>query len=264
MPGTQIMLGAPAKLFDAVNRALTIFVITPSSEDKTFSTQYQKWTSADRDDLFQRLHFTQVPRDRQSYWVPKLGNSIEAGILEKLLETKTKIAHFSERSTHQIYYRTTGGLYWKVFTDFTPKFRLNGKAGTSSRETTFSVARRDYIKPIIAALSSDLFWWWYTISSNLRDLNPSDIQNFPLPQSALEDSRLQVLGAKYLKELERNSSMLTREQKQTGRTETQSFKIQRSKPTIEEIDRALAPHYGFSEEEADFLINYDNKLGMGG
>jgi hypothetical protein len=36
-----------------------------------------------------------------------------------------------------------------------------------------------------------------------------------------------------------------------------------SKPIIDEIDRALAQHYGFTEEELDFIINYDIKYRMG-
>ena len=36
-----------------------------------------------------------------------------------------------------------------------------------------------------------------------------------------------------------------------------------SKPIIDEIDKALAKHYGFTEEELDFIINYDIKYRMG-
>lgn len=57
--------------------------------------------------------------------------------------------------------------------------------------------------------------------------------------------------------------MLVRQQKQTGRTETQSFKIQLSKQLIDEIDNALARHYGFAGEELDFIVNYDIKYRMG-
>ena len=57
--------------------------------------------------------------------------------------------------------------------------------------------------------------------------------------------------------------MLVRNQKSTGRTETQSFKVQKSKPIIDEIDRILAKHYGFTDEELDFIINYDIKYRMG-
>jgi hypothetical protein len=41
------------------------------------------------------------------------------------------------------------------------------------------------------------------------------------------------------------------------------FNVAESKPIIDEIDRVLARHYGFSEEELDFIINYDIKYRMG-
>ena len=36
------------------------------------------------------------------------------------------------------------------------------------------------------------------------------------------------------------------------------------RPIIDEIDRLLAKHYGFTDEELDFIINYDIKYRMGG
>jgi hypothetical protein len=150
-----------------------------------------------------------------------------------------------------------------VFTDFAPAFNLNGKKSHSSRETWFTLGKKEQVKPVVATLSSALFWWWYTVTSNVRDLNPFDIQNFPLPESALVDPALQLLGESYLKDLDKNSTMLVREQKQTGATETQSFKIQKSKPILDEIDTVLAGHYGLTEEELDFIINYDIKYRMG-
>jgi cystathionine beta-lyase family protein involved in aluminum resistance len=112
-------------------------------------------------------------------------------------------------------------------------------------------------------LSSDVFWWWYTITTNCRDLNPYDIQNFSVPGTVLNDPQLSKLGEKYLEDIQSNSTMLVRIQRQTGRTETQSFKIQKSKSIIEETDRVLAQHYGFTDEELDFIINYDIKYRMG-
>jgi len=43
----------------------------------------------------------------------------------------------------------------------------------------------------------------------------------------------------------------------------QSIIPKRSKPIIDEIDRVLARHYGFTDEELDFIINYDIKYRMG-
>jgi hypothetical protein len=34
-------------------------------------------------------------------------------------------------------------------------------------------------------------------------------------------------------------------------------------PTFDEIDHVLARHYGFTDEELEFIINYDIKYRMG-
>ena len=41
------------------------------------------------------------------------------------------------------------------------------------------------------------------------------------------------------------------------------FSVGSSKPIVNEIDRVLAKHYGFTDEELDFIINYDIKYRMG-
>lgn len=252
----------PAKLFETVNRALTIFVVIPAVEASVYSTGYAKWTSDTREDLMVCTEFTKVPDNRPSFWVPKLSNSLERDLLSNMLNGKSPTMQFITKRGSEIYYRTTGGLYWKVFTDFAPKFSLNGESGSSSRETHL-FASEAHAKKLIALLSSNTFWWWYTLTSNLRDLNPYDIQSFPVPIAALSDSYLEQLGRTYIEDLVQNSTMLVREQKKTGRTETQSFKIQKSKTIIDDIDRALAPHYGFTDEQLDYIVNYDIKYRMG-
>ena len=253
----------PAKLFDTVNRALTIFTATPSAGPQSYSTNYQKWTSDCREELFDLMSFAWAPRNRPSFWVPKIGTPLEHSVLEKLTSATTSVANFMGKTDHRIFYRTTGGLYWKIFTDFAPAFKVNGQRGSSSRETSFSVPHREQVQPLIASLSSDIYWWWYTITSNLRDLNPADVRGFPIPKSVLADPEMSRLGKLYLEDIAKNSSMLVRQQKQTGKTETQSFEVKRSKPIIDKIDRVLAEHYGFTDEELDFIINYDIKYRMG-
>ena len=253
----------PAKLFDTVNRAISIFVRRPASQNAIWSTGYLKWISETRNHLIPTISYVGVPREREYFWVPKFSSNVELQILRKMLNTKASLSRFMSQSGFRVYYRTTGGLYWKVFTDFSPAFKVNGRNGHSSRETWLALTKEKFVKPVIACLSSDLFWWWYTMASNLRDLNPSDLANFPVSDVTLQDEDMLKVGAKYLKDIVANSTMLVREQKQTGRTETQSFKIQSSKPIIDAIDRLLAKHYGFTPEELDFIINYDIKYRMG-
>ena len=254
----------PAKLFDAVNRALSIFVVNASDTIHHYTTPYQKWISENRKNLFKEISYTQYDVRRDSFWMPKLSSDVENRILECILRQPKTIGNYiTNRSQSKVYYRTTGGLYWKVFTNFAPRFLCNGVEGHSSRETCLIIPNDNQSSSIVAFLSSNLFWWWYTVTSNLRDLNPSDIYGIRFPENLIENPTLQKLGIKYLDDLKANSTMLTREQKNVGTTQTQSFKINKSKPIIDEIDKVLAKHYGFTEEELDFIINYDIKYRMG-
>lgn len=36
-----------------------------------------------------------------------------------------------------------------------------------------------------------------------------------------------------------------------------TFRVNQSKSILDEIDRVLALHYGFTAEELDFILNYD-------
>ena len=106
---------------------------------KTYSTNYQKWTSDNRDGLFDRVPYVEVPRERPSCWVPKCSGRIETTILEKLLSKKHKqLGKYLSSDGSRIYYRVGGGLYWKVFTDFAPKF-LNNESRTAKSTNMYMV-----------------------------------------------------------------------------------------------------------------------------
>lgn len=253
----------PSKLFETVHRPLTIFAVGPAENSTSYSTGYLKWTKDDRHGLFERIAYVEVPRSTSAFYVPKLSTDIEQTLLTKMAAVPTTASNFIGNTVHRVFHRHTGGLYWKVFTDFAPTFYVNGEKKNSSTATRFSTSDPSQVRPLIAALSSDIFWWWYTVTSNLRDLNPTYIRIFPIPQSVLTDAKIKELADCYLDSLVANSTMLVRNQRSTGRIETQQFKISESKPIIDDIDRALAPHYGFTQEELDFIINYDIKYRMG-
>ena len=66
-----------------------------------------------------------------------------------------------------------------------------------------------------------------------------------------------------MKDIKRNSRRLEARYTATGEVEYDQFYPRKSKPIIDEIDCVLAKHYGFTDEELDFIINYDIKYRMG-
>jgi hypothetical protein len=247
-----------------VNRALTIYIALPKQQ-RQYSTRYIKWNSENRTDLFSSIYYTESRNEfsNSAYWIGKIGSPLDNTILNKIIFSRKSLYSLMQRGGYQVFYKTTGGLYWKVFTNFAPKFFVNGVEGHSSRETSFCVDNKRTAIKLVALLSSSTFWLWYTLSSNLRDLNPSDISNFLLPPNWDLIDELFNVGEEYIKSLKANCSMLERNQRTVGITRVQSFKISSSKHIIDKIDTILAVHYGFTLEELDYIINYDIKYRMG-
>ncbi len=66
-----------------------------------------------------------------------------------------------------------------------------------------------------------------------------------------------------MEDLKANAENKTIKTKDGDLIEYEEFSASQSKPIIDEIDRVLAKHYGFTDEELDFIINYDIKYRMG-
>jgi hypothetical protein len=78
--------------------------------------------------------------------------------------------------------------------------------------------------------------------------------------------KLSEIGKQLQEDYQLNSHSIERAYSKKGRDFTmkkQHFYIKKSKSIIDEIDTILAKHYGFTDEELDFIINYDIKYRMG-
>ena len=76
-------------------------------------------------------------------------------------------------------------------------------------------------------------------------------------------SELSALEVKLMQDYEKNKNHKESYYKSTGRVIYDEYFPKKSKKIIDEIDKVLAKHYGFTDEELDFIINYDIKYRMG-
>ena len=120
----------------------------------------------------------------------------------------------------------------------------------------------------LAVMASNLFALHYVIWSSCQVVNSPDLI-FPVNLANLAagtDKSLSQLAVALMRDVQRRSKVQTRNYSARGRTYTmrkQYFFFKESKPIIDDIDRVLARHYGFTKEELDFIINYDIKYRMG-
>ena len=173
----------PSMLFagdKVANIPTAIFLARASGPVQRFSTHLCKWSADQRDQLFSGLIYcpvmctlnsinnNNINHEKQHYY-PKFGIPIENAILEKMLSHQ-RVATFLTRNVHAspdntMFYRSAGGLYWKVFINFAWPYQT-----TSNKSCSF---KDGYDRDVFVALfNSSLFWWYYTVtfdSFNLKD-----------------------------------------------------------------------------------------------
>ncbi len=252
----------PSKLFEGANQRLTIFVRLPGDGSTIFSTRYNRWYAEARRVLFPCLCFEQWLLDEGSgrlVW-PKLAGAECIEVLSKVARADSAIAILLTPSGSQhLYYKSTGMLYYTTFTREAPSCLINGRRTPSSRETSLRLSSQATRNALHAILNSSLFYFTYQALSNCRDLNPSDIGTFRVPRAALTDTALLTLSDALHRSQQTNSHFITRQQKLTGEVRLQSFRPGMSKAIIDQIDHALAPHYGLTDDEVDLVVNHDLK-----
>ena len=117
---------------------------------------------------------------------------------------------------------------------------------------------------MLSSLNSSIFYLWYILHSDCRDLNLREIASFPIINiSDLGVDILERLNKELMVSYKKNKKRKITSYTSSGEVVYDEFYPKKSKHIIDEIDKVLAKHYGFTEEELDFIINYDIKYRMG-
>ncbi|MCI0619033.1 SAM-dependent methyltransferase, partial [bacterium] len=258
----------PAQLFKGAQKRLTIML--GRHEDNTIptihTTSYLRWKNEDRDSLFpSRIRYVLPQATFQvfSASLEKLGSPLEVSAFQKIIRVNKRVGVLiAEATKWRIYYTRKFG-YFLAFLDFIPEIQdlKSGELKEPSELKDICTNSEVSMYAILAALSSSTFFWFWNVLSDCRNLNKRDLLAFPFEldrENEPTNGKLSEFGKNYIRELRRNSKIMLK-----SGLRIQTFDYSLSKPIIDEIDQVLAKHYGFTEEELDFIINYDIKYRMG-
>jgi hypothetical protein len=110
-----------------------------------------------------------------------------------------------------------------------------------------------------ALLNSSLFFFWFVSIGNGRNITGTDVEQIPVGEIS-ENLLTETSNVfdRLMRDYQKHSFIRKRQD-----CEFQEFRPSLSKNTIDDIDRLLAKHYGFTGQELDFMINYEIKYRMG-
>ena len=250
----------PEPVFEnaVVNTSIVKFCRTGTKCKKVFSTKmYRKGRKFDLSTLVSNLEFANVTDYLLKGRIPKISSPIEISILKKVF-SQTPIASLVEDGGAPLFYRTTGGRYFKVVTNYS--------TGSNKEPQTPFLIKKNVRDAVGCILSSNLAFWFYQIYSNNLDWKRYEIESFTVPaQLADHVQEITTLYSEYLMDIESNAN--TRKSSGNSRYKVESFKeykIGRSKKIIDCIDDLIGPLYGLTQEEIDFVKNYEVEFRLSG
>lgn len=257
----------PAKLFDGVEKHLTIYLAIRKWEKNIYTSKYFRWYVEERTSLFQNLVYTNTDeRILHNGSIPKVGNFCSTNILSKLKSDQSISLYTVKSSSYKIYH-TRKLRYFLQFLDRAPEiYQENGDIRETSELKVIYFESEEQKLIALSAYLSTLFFWYYVAYSDCRNLNKREVATFPISLARLDKfckNELVNQGKLLLKNLQKNSYYQDAFYKSYGQLRMQVFQPRLSKNLVDEIDIVLAKHYGFTEEELDFIINYDIKYRMG-
>jgi len=248
----------PVSLFVEVSQRVSIFFGKASKKNKLvlYTTKYLRYKT-EMNILFQNISWHITFQNVSDSLFPKIGTGIDAAILQKIISDNKHIEFkFSNTKKHIMYIKDYGETYWIFPFSFIPYL----SPIKSFKELFFNSTEE--LKIMTAILNSSTFYWFYTLISDCWHFGKWHIQKLQVSlQSLMDYKTLLISYHDKLIESYKQNRIIRYDKRING--DLYEYKISKSKPIIDEIDKILAKHYGFTDEELDFIINYDIKYRMG-
>lgn len=245
----------PGKLFSGADMNVTIILAEKELKISTcniFSTKYNRWYEGIRNYLFDYLSYTNSNFLKDENSILKFGRAIEETIFSKIKVFKKLYTLRDNSQTASSVYYHSGGRYWRKC--------IKQKLSNEYKEFAITSGNEEIA---ISLISSSLYYWYWLCISDCYHVTKEDINSFYYPEIMVNDNQIPVIANELLEDLERNKVVIDRKRKDGTINQEVNYFVGTSKPIIDKIDTVLAEHYGFTDEELDFIINYDIKYRMG-
>lgn len=256
----------PGKLFDIEDIRVAILLASKGNTtiNNTFTTRYNKFKTEARENVFTNLSYFPGTSSKHEGIVLKIDSPISNSISEKIWGHKRNIgSYFSTlKNDNYVYYGYGFRYFGKILNHVSAFISETGARSTGDKYLYFMPP---YAREIFSAImNSTLFYWHYVNYSDGHNFTKNVIAAFPFtyPEEEIRDKLLR-LSNELMTDLKKNATMKGTNRKTTGYVEYEEYHPKKSKAIIDKIDAVLAEYYGFTQEELDYIINYDIRFRMG-
>jgi hypothetical protein len=259
----------PGKLFEGMENCRAVIFNSlrhPADAEcvRLFCTKYHRWPSATREQLFSTIQFVPVTSTGKLFpnRFPKFVSETALRVFAKVDREEMQalgLTFSNLRTDHFIFYQEAT-QYWVKVTVGLPYYRCNGKTGAPPHGRYLYLHDSLTAQAVYAILSSSLFYSYFVCYGDCFHLSDTLVSTFPVPVGVSKDKKLGQLGAELLKDIVKNAETKQINTKAGDKISYAEFFGWKSKRLIDEIDHRLASLYGLSDEELDFVVNFDAKF----
>lgn len=251
----------PSRLFPGVKFRLSILFVA-NWFDGYFSSKYKKWYADERKYLFKNIQYVKSNGYEYKNVIVKTPSPLFENIYKKIQAEDTSL--WNQKGNEICYYHNAP-VSWIRSHTFTPYFcsERDGEGITTQlKKLTFDSHHDMVIASSI--LNSSLFYIWWVAQSDCYHLNAPEIKNFgfTIKNDDVETELIEISN-QLSEDMKLKSKRRIYHYKSSGRVEYDEFYMKKSKDIIDKIDATLAKHYGFSQVELDYIMNYEIKYRIG-
>ena len=245
----------PSELFTGVKIRAGIYLSRKGFANAKYVSRYLKYYADERKILFFKLKYV---ASHNTLSAPKLDGNIGRSVIEKIVSQPISLeTQLIKEDT--IYYHAAP-IYWcKALMDIDTLLNNGLNIADSYKKRDVSTRYKAFV---FSLLNSSLFFYYWIVRSDCYNLTKKYISEMKVP-NGIESISLMTEAKQLNKDLNKNNQIAEYTYKNRGSVRFAQFFPKRSKSIIDKIDKALAKYYGFTEEELDFIINYDIKYRMG-
>ncbi len=252
----------PKQIFDAacIRTSIFYFKKTLSPIENLFTSKIMRRDESHSiKNIIESLSFVDSLKFKLPGRYPKIGTGRQFGIISKMFSADKKIADYADEDGEPFYYRTSGGRYFNVITDYSTG---------SSQEKSFYVTKK-FTKVIAAILSTSLFWFYQQTYTDGLHIKQTELESFPLfdleSLTPAQIERVEKIYDEYLRDIERNVSVRTSSGNSSYNVaQFKNYKLNRSKHLADALDDVIGKFYGLTDEEINFIKNFELEIRMSG
>jgi len=273
----------PGKIFRGLQHCRSTIIISEKGKglNKIVTSKYHRWHSKNRQKLFEDIKSINLNLEKMDDLIPKIGSELEKDILYKLKKKSSEnLGDFIAVKGVKIYYYNAVG-YWihthdeesvpyaEYYDGLIEKDGLKIPNNFKERKLSshYKILRFNLEDSHVVngLLNSSLFYWWFVIWSDGRDLLAQQINNFPI---SLKDvpidlkNKIKPLVDELIISYDENSNIKIDQRASGNVIKIKEIIPKKSKDIIDLIDDIFAEYYEFSDDEKEFIKKFDIEFRM--